>query len=234
MVDFLGRTHPRFRSSRRDVDQVHTPTDLRGADARPGLPEVLSRRRVNDNLADMTGSPNLSDRSDTELWQYVLAGDMDAFHELYGRHKEDVIGFLRARCRGRMDWEALSQEVWARVWARRVQFDGRKFRGWLFEIARNLWIDTGTSAEQRYMHNTPYSEHDAVRCSDDVEHELLEAMNDCLRELGGEFVEVLRLRLGGNTDAEIAAMMGIALGSVYSRANRGREAVRDCIKMKLS
>ena len=54
-----------------------------------------------------------------------------------------------------------------------------------------------------------------------------------METVGGDFVEVLRRRLNGVSNQEIAEQMGISVNTVYTRADRGKKALKDCIERKL-
>src|SRR5689334_21249875 len=66
-----------------------------------------------------------------------------AFCTLHARHSPSLFAFLAARL-GRSEAEDVLQDAWLRIWKALGdpgRFDGKDFRGWAFEIARNLVID---------------------------------------------------------------------------------------------
>lgn len=71
-----------------------------------------------------------------------IAGDMEAFEALYGRHKGRVFGFLLARLKDRSEAEDVFQAVFAKLHRKRQQYRQEfPFLPWLFTLARNTLID---------------------------------------------------------------------------------------------
>jgi len=69
-------------------------------------------------------------------------GDMEAFHALYRRHKDRVLGFLAARLDDRSEAEDVFQAVFAKLHAARRRYRQEiPFLAWIFTIARNTLID---------------------------------------------------------------------------------------------
>ena len=157
-------------------------------------------------------------------------GDLRAFEELYQRHAGGLLAFLERRCQGRLNADDVAQEVWLRVWRTRTAVADGHFRGWLFTIARNLLKD-------EYGRKLPAllsGEFDAVEQISHRSGDRLEALLDCMQSLGGEFVAAVHDDTCGLTTAELATKYGIPAATVYTRLNRGRAQLRDCVKRKLT
>lgn len=192
-------------------------------------------RRLRDRyLAAMTSRLGISAESDQELWKRVLNGDNDAFQQLYERYARQILAFLESRCWGRLSGEDLAHDAWRLALERKNQCDGKNVRAWLFQIAHRRLYDASKSADRKYVRNVSENFDQASASSDQRSDEQLDAMRECLDELGGDFVQVIRLRLDEKSDDEIAQAMGIEKNSVYSRASRGRDQVKDCIEKKLA
>src|SRR5436190_19718634 len=79
-------------------------------------------------------------------------GDRPAFDELVERHQGSLLGFFIRQTRDRQLAEDLTQDTLLRVYSQSWDYLPRGcFRGWMFRIARNLWID-----------NTRRRSHDAL------------------------------------------------------------------------
>src|SRR3954454_10554317 len=80
--------------------------------------------------------------SDKALVRKAQRGDMAAFEELVGRHRDKI--YARAFSMMRNEEEAidLSQEAWVKAWQRLVQFQGdSSFVTWMTRIVINLCLD---------------------------------------------------------------------------------------------
>src|SRR5262245_32363644 len=109
---------------------------------------------------------------------------LEAFTQLYEEHAGMLLGFLTTRCRSHSDAVDLAQEAWMRVWkSMATQFDGTNFRAWLYEIARNVLIDSG-----RRKRPTPVAELPEVvaRPDRDDSRETAAALTGCLEKLSEE------------------------------------------------
>lgn len=90
-------------------------------------------------------------RTDEELMEAYVGGDVGAFQVLMDRHAQKVFNFILRRTGGnRESAEDLLQEVFLRVVHRASGFKAKsKFTTWLYTIARNLCIDAGRKASYR-------------------------------------------------------------------------------------
>src|SRR5665213_3134625 len=80
--------------------------------------------------------------SDADLVRAAQKGDMTAFEEMVGRHRDKI--YARAYSMMRNEEEALdlSQEAWVKSWQRLKQFQGdSSFGTWMTRIVINLCLD---------------------------------------------------------------------------------------------
>jgi RNA polymerase sigma-70 factor (ECF subfamily) len=76
------------------------------------------------------------------LMERVGRGDEDALAELYGRWARPLLNFLYRMCRDRALAEDLLQDVFLKVWRAAPRYRPlAKFSTWLFQIARNHWLN---------------------------------------------------------------------------------------------
>ncbi len=183
----------------------------------------------------MITSTSHDDLSDDDLWQRVTGGDRVAFERVYKRYGHRVLAFATSICRPPIDPHEVAQVTWLKAWQRRhLKLDGLVM-GWLLTIARNVAMDAIRRAIVRRTSQLDSGEQPAPM-EDATRAEELAALRECLQELGGDFVAVLKLKLtteASQSDRDIAARLGIAEGTVASRANRGRVLVKHCIEQKL-
>lgn len=187
-------------------------------------------------VTEMSTIADSNDPEEAELWRRVLAGERAAFRVLHARFDGRLVLFLRSRCRPPLDADEIAQTVWLRVWERRAQWDSQKgkFINWLLQIASNE-RDTELRVLQRRPTRQIGEDCDQVAPCESEPDPGLQALRDCLKELGGPFVEVLKLRLLEElSDADLAGRLKITVTTVYTRASRGRAEVRQCVERKLS
>jgi RNA polymerase sigma-70 factor (ECF subfamily) len=170
--------------------------------------------------------------TDGELLQRCRQGDQAAWHELVGRHTRRVFGVAYRFC-GRVDEaEDLTQEVFVKVFRNldRFQETDASFATWLAAIARNQAID---HYRRRREERVRQAKDPAVLeligapgegpLGDAEREERIALVRNGVRALPGDLREVLILcDLQGASYEEIAQLLGIPLGTVKSRINRGR------------
>ena len=72
----------------------------------------------------------------------LAAGDESALEELYERWSGPLLSFLYGMCRDRALSEDLMQGVFLKVWRAAPRYKPlAKFSTWLFQIARNHWLN---------------------------------------------------------------------------------------------
>ena len=138
------------------------------------------------------------------------------------------------------DAEDLVQETYARAFRALSRFSpGTDLRAWLFRILRNAFVDTrrrerrspldpDADLEAAFEHPAP----DEGALRGDRELERLRGIvgaeiEAALRQLPEEARLVVLLDLEGLTEAQIAEVMGCAVGTVKSRLSRSRAALRE-------
>ncbi|WP_150427026.1 RNA polymerase sigma factor [Dechloromonas sp. CZR5] len=136
--------------------------------------------------------------------------------------------YARAMLGDRAAADDLVQDTLERAWSRIAQWrPGSDLRAWLFGIMHNLRVDqlrrgglSTSSLDEDEVADVP------VR---PTQSDLLEVMDleTALRQLPDEQREILLLvALEEMSYADIAALLGIPIGTVMSRLSRGRERLR--------
>ena len=159
-------------------------------------------------------------------------GDEASWRELVARHARKVFG-LAYRFTGRVDEaEDLTQEVFIKVYQTLERYDAGvgSFGSWLMAVARNQSIDRYRRCRQEHQRRVedpeavdlaPSGDESALRSLE--REERVRLVHRGLRALPSELREVLVLfDLQGVPYDEIAETLGIPLGTVKSRINRGR------------
>jgi RNA polymerase sigma-70 factor (ECF subfamily) len=167
--------------------------------------------------------------SDEELMNQVAVGDGEALASLLERHSAKLHGYLRRYTRSSADADDLLQETWVRVARFARRFDAaRRFRTWLYGIATNLardWIRRNRTRESGLLGaRTEAHLVSSVEAGPGERHELqehLDGLPDRMREV------VLLRYFAGMNEAEMAASLGIAKGTVKSRLHTALKKLRN-------
>jgi len=173
---------------------------------------------------------------DTATVRRFIAGDRQAFDEIYSSLASPVLAFLAARSKTLQNAEDVSQDVWNQVWKKRESFDGTHIKGWIFQIARNRLIDHARSSKRQERISLEDGHDIAERIDPGASiqrEEELNAFRDCVESVGGVFVEaVVRTQIAGESPQELAKQQGVARATIDTRVSRGKQQLRDCMEQK--
>ena len=139
--------------------------------------------------------------------------------------------YARAMIRDRAAADDLVQDTLERAWSRIAQWRaGSDLRAWLFGIMHNLRVDQ----LRRGTLSTHSLDDDAcdvpTRATQSDRLEVMD-LESALRQLPDDQREVLLLvALEEMSYADIAAALGIPIGTVMSRLSRGRERLRQIME----
>jgi RNA polymerase sigma-70 factor, ECF subfamily len=164
--------------------------------------------------------------SDGSLLDAFLAGDERAFAELVRRH-EDRIFALALRITGdRGDALEATQETFITLWRRAATFERRAELGtWLYRVGMNAARDVLRRRKRFPLLVTEEQSFDRPDTRTDVEAAVSTRIDvgRALAALPPEYAEAVAMHdLGAIPYEEIAAITGVALGTVKSRISRGR------------
>jgi RNA polymerase sigma-70 factor (ECF subfamily) len=179
----------------------------------------------------MSSQQEWSALSDLDLARAAQKGDMAAFEELVGRHRDKI--YARAFSMVRNEEEALdlSQEAWVKGWQRLAQFQGEaSFATWMTRIVINLCLDWLRKQKRQRAESIEELEEEAGG----IEHqmpvivpnpaagleqaELRERIDRALDQLSPEHRTALVLHeFEGLEYKDVAERMGCSIGTVMSR-----------------
>jgi RNA polymerase sigma factor (sigma-70 family) len=168
---------------------------------------------------------------DADLVQRCLAGQTDAFRDLYRRHEGRVRGTLHQLC----DSDALDdlvQEVFFKAWKGLPRFrQSAQFSTWLYRIAWNVAIDSRRRQGRARSHLQGLQSlalaEVAGTASDLSDLHYQDLVQRGLQELSLEHRAVLVLHdLEELPQKEVAIILTIPLGTVKSRLYNARTALR--------
>jgi RNA polymerase sigma-70 factor (ECF subfamily) len=103
-----------------------------------------------DKARPAAGSKGLNDTEIRGLVQKAVAGDIEAFGELYGVYIDRIYRFVFYQVNNRTVAEDLTEEVFLKAWngIGRYRWQGQPFTAWLYRIARNHVIDYFRTSRQ--------------------------------------------------------------------------------------
>jgi RNA polymerase sigma-70 factor, ECF subfamily len=170
----------------------------------------------------------LATRTDEELVSRVAAGDVRAFEALYDRHSRHAFALAR-RITGRTaDAEEATQDAFMSLWRSAESFDEKRasLRTWLLMIVRNRSIDRLRAGARG--HDDEVAEHaDRLEAAERTEEQVMVRQDyvearRLVADLPPEQREIIDLAyIAGYTQKEIAARVGIPIGTVKGRARLG-------------
>lgn len=159
--------------------------------------------------------------SDADLIARVADGDRTAFAELHRRYARAVFGLALRRIRDRGRAEDATQEAFAALWRSAAKYDPARGAGapWLFVVARNAVTDVLRKTPEVAVDLVVEAASDEAgpdqRAEADWEawqvHRAVEGLPETERPL----VELAYW--GGLSQSEIAAYLGLPLGTVKTR-----------------
>src|SRR6266496_4974001 len=162
---------------------------------------------------------------------------LPSWDEIVRTHSARVYRLAYRLTGNKHDAEDLTQEVFVRVFRSLSSYTPGTFEGWLHRITTNLFLDTarrrqrirfeGLADEMAYRlagsEPTPAQAFDDSHLDDDVQA--------ALKALPPEYrAAVVLCDIEGFSYEEIAATLGVKLGTVRSRIHRGRAQLRSALE----
>jgi RNA polymerase sigma-70 factor (ECF subfamily) len=173
--------------------------------------------------------------ADEELMALVVAMDADAFETLYDRHIDIAYALAYRVCGDAAGADEACQDAMLDVWrrARRYQPHLGSPRSWILTVVHHRAVDhvrRRGRVDARQLSDDDAAER--VAGGEDVEARVLrdaqgEEVQGALAGLPDDQREVIRLAYyGGYSQTEIAASLGLPLGTVKSRMRLALEKLR--------
>ncbi|MCA9227469.1 MAG: sigma-70 family RNA polymerase sigma factor, partial [Planctomycetales bacterium] len=142
-----------------------------------------------------------------------------------------LYAFVRSRMASDAAAEDALQETWLVAWRSREQFQDGNLRAWLYQIARSRIADRGRRDGKRK--ETEWSDGMDPAVQESLEDDHLDYLRECLAALPEPFAGIIRLFLDDASHQDISERLEIPMGTVASRINRAKKALRDCVEGKL-
>lgn len=165
----------------------------------------------------------------------VARGDVDAFDAVYDQIAAPVFGVVRRVLRDPAQSEEVTQEILLEVWRSAGRFDAGKgsAMAWVMTLAHRRAVDRVRSAQKQAERerraataDIPYDA-SAETAETNLEHERVRRCLGSLTEVQREAVTLAYY--GGYTYTQVAALLGVASGTVKTRMRDGLIRLRDCL-----
>jgi RNA polymerase sigma-70 factor (ECF subfamily) len=159
-----------------------------------------------------------------------------SFEEVVLPHLDSAFNYARWLTKNDADAEDVVQDAYVRALRFFSSLRDENARAWLFTIVRNTWYGRFPRRIGSAVVNVP--DEDADNRADVgldpeaqmIQQQTVERVRRALETLPADFREMLVLReLEGLAYKEIAAIVGIPLGTVMSRLARARERLADVL-----
>ena len=180
-----------------------------------------------------TGEPAEESLTPDQVQEDAPQWELPSWEEIVRTHSARVYRLAYRLTGNQHDAEDLTQEVFVRVFRSLSSYTPGTFEGWLHRITTNLFLD-GARRKQRIRfegladdmaQRLPGTELSPAQAWD--ERHLDSDVQDALRALPPDYrAAVVLCDIEGFSYEEIAATLGVKLGTVRSRIHRGRAQLR--------
>ncbi len=174
----------------------------------------------------------MSDRqTEAEIIEACKRGDRDAFHSLFEAHKDRVYTIALHYGGDEAMARDVTQQVFLKLFTGINQFhEHSQFTTWLYRIVANACTDE----HRRRKRFVPFSPEIEVRTmvgkgsqeEDYQRHQIADSVRSAIGELTPKLrLPILLKYVEGLSYDEIAESLGVSIGTVSSRLNRGHKTL---------
>jgi len=181
--------------------------------------------------------------TDEQLMGRVADGDVRAFEVIYHRHRHQAYSLARRVTGHAGGAEEATQDAFISLWRGAARFDPERgrLRTWLLTLVRNRSIDTLRRGTHRVLHQEMTQDVvERIEAPERTEEQVLateeyDRARRLVADLPPEQREVIDLAyVAGYTQKEIAASVGVPLGTVKGRARLGLLKLRHAAEREMA
>lgn len=160
--------------------------------------------------------------TDAELVKKIRSGDQRAFDQLYQRYERPLFAFVQRYLKNPEEAEEVFHDVFIKVLSHKsVEYLNESVRGWLYVTARNMSLNRIRKRQRKYKVHEQLTNIEELLSEDfenkKIEQDLSERVLERSKKLSTEQQEMLKMRLEGMTNKEIAEAKQVPEGTVKSR-----------------
>ena len=174
--------------------------------------------------------------ADEELMPLIGEKNPDAFEVFYDRHGGVAYSLAYRIVGEKAAAEDVTQEAFISIWRSGARYDRARgsVRSWTLSIVRNRAIDmlrsrAGKAPKLTFDDEAVLEQRPAEELTEEeaMQHETARELRGAVGALPSEQAKVIELAyFGGFSQSEIAAMLGVPLGTVKGRMRLGMEKIR--------
>jgi len=168
-------------------------------------------------------------RSEAEIIDACKQGDREAFHSLFETHKDRVYSIAFHYSGNEATARDVTQQVFLKLFTTINQFrEGSQFTTWLYRIVANACMDEHRKRRRFVTLDSEIDIMDIKTRGSQVERIYRREIAESVRRAIGELTPKLRIPIllkyvEGMSYDEIADALGLSMGTVSSRLNRGHK-----------
>ncbi len=198
-----------------------------------GIADLSSNIPADQEIGGVTSQ---SPHDEAILVERAIAGDADAFGEIYMRHLDAIYRYVYFRVGDANDAEDLTEHVFLKAWEALPGYNqrGNRFSSWLYRIAHNMIIDH--HRRQKPMIPMPLLEKDNWKCPQAtaleqmIEVEEAAALAAAVAQLPEEQQQVIILRfVEGLNHTEVARIIEKSEGACRVIQHRALAALNQLL-----
>lgn len=167
--------------------------------------------------------------TDERLLELIHQNQTTAFHELYERYKAGMLIFAAQRV-SRDTAEDLVQDVFLSLWKNRTKLEIKeRIAGYLFKALRTKIIDHMSKSinAQKYLDSIDVFAKSHTGTDAKVREEtFLKRIEDLLHRCGPQYQMILKMRLEGYNNQEIADLLGLSEKTVRNQSSNLMKVLR--------
>lgn len=177
--------------------------------------------------------------TDEIIIKAIRNGETGGYEKLVRRHKNNLFYYINGMVWNIEDTEDLMMITFRKAFQHLNRWDGScKFSTWLTTIAKNTVLDHIRTRAKRIDASANIDDYRGLKdinfnpVEKLISTEQVSLINECIEELPNKMRQIVKYRVYGYGDAEIAQIMGVAHISVRTQLTRARTKLKKLIYEK--